>query len=126
MRTAARRRWIGIASERPNLATGTDAEQAAAKDRIITITAAQQTISREQATQCFNEAIRTAKAAADKSAAASMGSFLGAVALLPGAIAAAPGASPSLSPAPASSAIGDGAPVDVSGTGPQVSSVNVW
>ena len=92
-----------IASELPNLATGTDAEQAAAKDRIITITAAQENISREQATQRFNEAqaklmqkknaaIQTAKTAADKSAAvASTGSFLGAAALLLGAIAAAIG-----------------------------------
>jgi len=92
-----------IASELPNLATGTNAEQAAAKDRIITITAAQSNISREEATQRFNEAqakttktkneaIQTAKTAAGKSAAtASTGSFLGAVALLLGVIAAAVG-----------------------------------
>ena len=92
-----------IASELPKLTTGTDAESAAAKDRIINITAAQANISKEEATQRFNEAqaravkakneaIQKAKVAADKSAAAaSTGSFLGAAALLLGAIAAAIG-----------------------------------
>ena len=91
-----------VASELPKLASNGQ-EAAAAKDRIIAITAAQANISKEEATQRFNdaqaklqqtkdEAIQTAKTAADKSAAAaSTGSFLGAAAILLGAIAAAIG-----------------------------------
>ena len=89
-----------IASELPKLASNDQATAAAAKDRIITITAAQAGISKDEATQRFNDAeakyqkakadaIQTAKTAADKSAAAaSTGSFVAAAALLLGAIAA--------------------------------------
>lgn len=91
-----------IVAALPKLAAG-GADAAAAKDRIITITAAQAHISREEATKRFDDAqarltqakdqaVQTAKNTADASAgAASKGSFLAFAVLLLGAIAAALG-----------------------------------
>ena len=86
----------------PKLASG-GPDAAAAKEQIISITAAQEHISRADATKRFDDAqarvtqakdqaVQTAKNAADKSAsAASTGAFLGFAVLLLGAIAAALG-----------------------------------
>jgi hypothetical protein len=91
-----------IVTALPKLASG-GPDAAAAKERIITITAAQGHISRDEATQRFNDAqakfntakdqtVQTAKNTADASAgAASKGSFLAFAVLLLGAIAAALG-----------------------------------
>lgn len=89
-----------IASELSTYAAG-GADAAAAKDRIIAITAAQMHVSKEDATKKFNDtqaritqakdrAVQAAKTTADASAsAASTGSFMAFVTLLLGAIAAA-------------------------------------
>lgn len=89
-----------IASELATYATG-GPDAAAAKDRIVAITAAQMHVSKDDATKRFDalqakatqvkdRTVQTAKAAADNSAsAASTGSFLAFVTLLLGAIAAA-------------------------------------
>ena len=86
----------------PKLASG-GPDAAAAKERIIAITAAQGHVSREEATQRFNDAqarfakakdqtVQTAKNTADASAgAASKGSFLAFAVLALGALAAALG-----------------------------------
>jgi hypothetical protein len=91
-----------IVTALPKLASG-GPDATAAKERIITITAAQGHISRDEATQRFNDAqakfatakdqtVQTAKNTADASAgAASKGSFLAFAVLLLGAIAAALG-----------------------------------
>ena len=89
-----------IASELSTYAAG-GSDAAAAKDRIIAITAAQMHVSKDEATKKFNDtqakiiqakdkAVQAAKTTADASAsAASTGSFLAFVTLLLGAIAAA-------------------------------------
>lgn len=91
-----------IVAALPKLASG-GPDAAAAKERIIAITAAQGHISRDEATQRFNDAqarftkakdqtVQTAKNTADASAgAASKGSFLAFAVLALGALAAALG-----------------------------------
>lgn len=93
-----------IAAEVPNLAAGGDRANQA-RERIITIMAAQMNVSREEAARRFDEAqaefnetkqqaIETAKVAADETAkAVSRASLLGFVALLLGAGAGALGGS---------------------------------
>jgi hypothetical protein len=93
-----------IAAAVPGLAAGGD-RQAQSRERIVTIMAAQLKVSHDEAAERFDdaqarltrakdEAVRTAKVAADRTAGAtSKGSFLAFAALLLGAIAAAVGGS---------------------------------